>query len=478
MESVIQREDADALVVTSPFDGRRVGTLQKADERFLDETLTRAVELHRSRDGWLPIAERIGVLGRVAALLVKSNGEFARLIAREGGKPLRDAEVEVARAIDGIRLAVDHLRAEAGDVIPLAANAMTAGRIGFTVKEPIGPVVAVSAFNHPLNLIVHQVVPAIAAGCPVIVKPSEDTPLSCARFVALLHEAGLPPGWCTALITDDVALSESLVTDPRVAFFSFIGSARVGWMLRAKLAPGTRCALEHGGAAPVIVTSGAPRERTIESLLKGGFYHAGQVCVSVQRVFVPAAEAQDFAQALADGAARLVVGDPISADTDVGPLIRAREVARVGAMVDEAVAGGARLLTGGRAMPERSPAGNFYAPTVLYDPPAKARVSRAEVFGPVVCVYPSDSVRDAIERANALPFAFQAAVFGSEIDSALDIASRLDASAVMINDHTAFRADVMPFAGLRQSGLGVGGIPYTLEDMQVDKLVVVRSRAF
>ena len=196
-----------------------------------------------------------------------------------------------------------------------------------------------------------------------------------------------------------------------------------------------------------------------------------------KRVFVPAAEARAFADALADGAATLVVGDPVNADTQVGPLIRPREVERVGSWVEEAIAGGAALLTGGRPLPELAPNGNLYAPTVLYDPPADARVSREEVFGPVICVYPYQTEEDALERANALPFAFQAAVFSTRIDTALDLASRLDASAVMINDHTAFRADSMPFAGLKQSGLGVGGIPHTLKHMQIDKLVVVRSQA-
>ena len=461
-----------SLEVTSPFDGSVIDQLQKADAVRLEDLLSRAQRLHRDRAGWLVLDERIGILSRTAALLGKASGEFARLIAREGGKPLTDAEVEVERAIDGIRIAVDELRASPGEMVALGTTAITNRRLGFTVKEPIGPVVAISAFNHPLNLIVHQVVPAVAAGCPVIVKPSEDTPLTCARFVALLHEAGLPQGWCSTFITDEIPLAEALVTDPRVAFFSFIGSAKVGWMLRAKLAPGTRCALEHGGAAPVIVTAGAPRQKTVTSLLKGGFYHAGQVCVSVQRVFAPAAEARELADELAAGAARLAVGDPLSADTEVGPLIRPREVERVSAWVTEAIEAGASLLAGGEGHDSR-----LFAPTVLFDPPAAARVSREEVFGPVVCVYPYDSLDDAVARANSLPFAFQAAVFTPELDPALDIARRLDASAVMINDHSAFRADGMPFAGLKQSGLGVGGIPYTLDAMQIDKLIVLRSAA-
>jgi acyl-CoA reductase-like NAD-dependent aldehyde dehydrogenase len=462
---------AGDLAVLSPYDGSLLDTLARADATALEAALCVADQLHRDRAGWLALPERIGVLNKTADLLLASSSSFAQLIASEGGKPVKDAEVEVARAVEGIHIAVDELRSQTGTLVPFGASAMTNKRLGFTVKEPIGPVVAVSAFNHPLNLIVHQIIPAVAAGCPVIVKPSEDTPLSCVRLVALLVEAGLPQEWCVPFITDDVALAEALVTDPRVAFFSFIGSARVGWMLRSKLSPGTRCSLEHGGAAPVIVTTGAPREQTLNALLKGGFYHAGQVCVSVQRVFVPADEAREFAEQFAARAEKLVVGDPRDAKTDVGPLIRSGEVVRITEWIDEAVRGGADLLTGGSAL-----GGNLFAPTVLFDPPKEVRISRNEVFGPVVCVYPYNSVNEAVEEANSLPFAFQAAVFTRELEDALDLAAQLHASAVMVNDHTAFRSDAMPFAGLKQSGLGVGGIPHTLEDMQIEKLIVLPTK--
>ena len=354
----------------------------------------------------------------------------------------------------------------------MGINSASAGRLAMTHREPIGVVVAVSAFNHPLNLIVHQVGPAIAAGCPVIVKPAEDTPLSCFRFVQLLYEAGLPEAWCQALVVADLDVASQLVTDTRVGFFSFIGSARVGWMLRSKLAPGTRCALEHGGAAPVIVHADADLDDALPLLAKGGFYHAGQVCVSVQRIYAHASIARDVAKRLATLAEQLVIGDPTLAETEVGPLIRHAEVERVDEWVQEAVTAGAQLLCGGKRLSD-----SCYAPTVLFNPPDDVRVSQQEIFGPVICVYDFEDVDQAVARANALPFAFQAAVFTGNIDAALNGYRRLDASAVMVNDHTAFRVDWMPFAGLRQSGLGTGGIPYTFEDMQVEKLLVMRSPA-
>jgi len=461
---------AGSTVVTAPFDGSEIATLPTGDEGHVEAALKAANACHRDRDGWLPLHERVALLQRVAGIMTAEQDALALQAAREGGKPLPDSQVEVARAIDGIHLCIEAIRSDQGHVIPMGGTAAGAGRVSFTRREPIGPVVAVSAFNHPLNLIVHQAAAAVAAGCPVIVKPAEDTPLSCLRFVEILREAGLPAPWAQALVTNSHAAAEALVADPRVAFFSFIGSARVGWMLRSKLAPGTRCALEHGGVAPLFLAADADLDLAVPSIAKGGFYHAGQVCVSVQRVFAHRSIARDFAERLADAARAQRIGDPTLAETEVGPLIRNAEVDRVHEWVGEAVAGGAELLAGGEPV---SP--SCYACTVLFDPPADARVSQAEVFGPVICVYPYDDLDEAIARANALPVAFQAAVFTQDLDTALRVYRRVDASAVMVNDHTAFRVDGMPFAGLRQSGLGIGGIGYTIEDMQIEKMMVIKS---
>lgn len=329
-----------------------------------------------------------------------------------------------------------------------------------------------SAFNHPLNLIVHQVAPAVATGCPVIVKPAEDTPLSCFRFVEILREAGLPAEWCQALTVSDLNVATQLVTDERVGFFSFIGSAKVGWMLRSKLAAGTRCALEHGGVAPAIVTEDADIDNALPILLKGGFYHAGQVCVSVQRIFAHESIAEDLARRLAELASKLNIGDPTLTKTEIGPLIRPAEVDRVEAWVNEAKVVGTKVLAGGNRLSD-----SCYECTVLYNPPQYGKVSQNEIFGPVINVYPYSDLDEAITRANALPVAFQAAVFTRDIDTALGVSRKLDAAAVMVNDHTAFRVDWMPFAGLRQSGLGTGGIPHTMHDMQIDKMLVMKSNA-
>ena len=465
-------DPAGRLTVVSPFDGKQIAEIETTGADGVEQALTTAYRLFRDRRVWLPLEQRIAILEKTAAIMAEQAETLAVEAAREGGKPLIDSRVEVTRAIDSVRICIDCLRTDGGESIPMNINAASADRQAFTITEPIGVVVAVSAFNHPLNLITHQVGPAIAAGCPVIVKPAEDTPLSCFRFVEILRQAGLPDEWCQALVSSSRDVATQLVTDKRVGFLSFIGSAKVGWMLRSKLAPGTRCALEHGGAAPVFVTENADIDHALPKLLKGGFYHAGQVCVSVQRIFAHHSIARKLADRLADGAKQLVIGDPTLADTEVGPLIRTAEVERIQQWVAEAISEGAELLAGGKALSKTT-----HECTVLYNASPTSKVSTEEIFGPVVCVYPYDDINEAIANANSLPWAFQAAIFTPDIASAMHVYHNIDASAVMINDHSAFRVDWMPFAGLRQSGLGTGGIPYTFHDMQIQKMAVINSPA-
>ncbi len=463
--------DDGPVTVYAPYDNSPIGEVIAGNSAAADKALQTAHGLYRDRDGWLPPSKRIDILEKSVAIMQKRSEELSVEAAREGGKPLIDSRIEVIRAIDSVKGCIETLRTTAGREIPMNLNAASAGKIALTHHEPIGVVVALSAFNHPLNLIAHQVGPAVATSCPVIVKPAGDTPLSCMRFVEILREAGLPEEWCQALVVKDHTVTEKLVTDERIAFFSFIGSASVGWMLRSKLAPGARCALEHGGAAPVIMAADADVDDAIPLLAKGGFYHAGQVCVSVQRVFAHESIARAVADRLGEAARNQRIGDPTLADTDVGPLIRNREVDRVDQWVTQAMDADTELIAGGKRLSD-----SCYECTVLYDPPADAYVSTKEIFGPVICVYPYTDIDQAIQRANALPYSFQSSVFTKDIDTAMHCTARLDAAAVMINEHTAFRVDWMPFAGLRHSGYGIGGIPYTMADMQVEKLIVLRSK--
>ncbi|MEO6815162.1 MAG: aldehyde dehydrogenase family protein [Edaphobacter sp.] len=457
------------MLVVQPYDGEMIADIPLDDAASAEQKLDRSARCFANRSSWLPAYKRIEILKRLARLIEREFDHLALLIAREGGKPLTDAKAEVTRAVNGIETGASKLEHLAGHEIPMGLTPASEDCWAFTTKEPIGVVFAISAFNHPLNLIVHQIVPAIATGCPVLIKPAATTPLSCLRFVQLVHEAGLPEPWCQVIVIEDVSLAECIVADPRVAFLSFIGSAKVGWHLRSRLAPGTRCALEHGGAAPVIIDRSADLDRIIEPLVKGGYYHAGQVCVSVQRIFVHKDIEESFVAQFAERVRKLKVGDPMLPDTEVGPLILPKEVKRVAEWVREAIAGGGLLITGGEGVGDRA-----YNPTVIVDPSPTAYVSREEIFGPVTCVYGYSDMSEAIARANSLKTAFQASIFARDIDAALTAAKLLDASAVMVNNHTAFRTDWMPFTGRRRSGLGIGGIPYTMHDMMQDKMIVLK----
>ena len=315
--------------VIAPYDGAHIATIETGDASAVETALTTAYEMFNNKNNWLPAEQRINILEKTAGIMQSRFEELAIEAAREGGKPLTDSRIEVARAIDGIKNCVEVIRSEHGKEIPMRKNAASMNRLAFTTHEPIGVVVAVSAFNHPLNLAVHQIGPAVAAGCPVIIKPAEDTPLSCFRLINILYEAGLPEEWCQGIVTDNHAAAEKLVADNRVGFFSFIGSARVGWMLRAKLANGTRCGLEHGGVAPVIVSHDTDIDETVASLSKAGFYHAGQVCVSVQRVYADKSIARTLAEKIAERGSKMKIGDPTLADTEIGPLIRHAETNRI-----------------------------------------------------------------------------------------------------------------------------------------------------
>ena len=458
------------LKVVSPYDQSLIKEIPLVGKVEVEHALATAYELFQDQSKWIPAYERIAILERTAEIMKTRIEELTITAAKEGGKPYNDSKIEVLRAINGVKIAAEHIGQLKGEQIPMGLTKASEGRIAFTSREPIGVVSSISAFNHPLNLIIHQSVTAIAAGCPVIIKPALTTPLSCLAFVEILAEAGLPKGWCQSIICENES-AEKLITDSRVNYFSFIGSAKVGWFLRSKVSPGTRCALEHGGAAPVIVDKDANISDMLPALTKGGFYHAGQVCVSVQRVFVHESIFNKVAEGLSQLASKLIVGNQMDPATEVGPLILPREVDRVEQWVNEAIAAGTKLLCGGKRISD-----TCYQPTVLLNPPMDVKVSTSEIFGPVVCVYSYTDRDKAIEIANSLDVHFQAAVFTENLDIALDCVKKLNATAVMVNDHSAFRVDWMPFGGRDASGIGMGGIQYSMHEMTREKLMVVKSK--
>ncbi|WP_404318797.1 aldehyde dehydrogenase family protein [Malaciobacter canalis] len=457
------------IEVTSPFDGKVVGEVPFSTTQEVQEAIDLAQKTFLDHKNALPKFKRIEILENVMKIMSSQVEELTKLCASEGGKPYMDSKVEVNRAINGVQLAIEHLGAFEGKEIAMGHTASSANRMAYTFKEPIGVVAAISAFNHPFNLAVHQVIPAIAVGCPVIIKPATQTPMSAIKLVEILEEAGLPKGWAQAVVCGRDA-GELLATSPKVDFLTFIGSGAVGWYLNSKVSNGTRVALEHGGVAPVIVEPDADIDAMIPDLGKGGFYHAGQVCVSVQRVYVHESICDEVATKLSNYASNLVVGDQMDPKTEVGPLINNNEVDRVEEWVNEAVQKGGKILTGGKRI-----SASCYEPTVILNPADDALVSTKEVFGPVVIIYSYSDIDEAINRANSLEVSFQAAVFTKNIDTALNAVKRLNGTAVMVNDHTAFRVDWMPFGGAKASGLGLGGIHHSMEEMSNEKMMVIKS---
>lgn len=461
----------EKLKICNPFDESVIEELAFEEEKVVFDKLERATQLFQDPSKQIPKYERIQILERLGEKIQADAERFAQEAAAEGGKPIVDSRVEIARAIDGIKIAIRELTQLKGEEICMGITPTSTQRMALTIRQPRGVVLAISAFNHPFNLIIHQAIPAIAVGCPVLVKPALTTPLSARTIVNLLYEAGLPEAWCQFVFcTNEV--TGKLVSDPRVSFLTFIGSEKVGWMLRSQLAPGATCALEHGGLAPVIYDKTADIQKSLPLLVKGGFYHAGQVCVSVQRIYIERSIADNFIEQFTESVKQLKTGDQLDDKTDAGPLILPREVDRVHTWVEEAVKAGASKTIGGDKI-----SNTCYQPTVLVDPDESAKVSQDEIFGPVVCLYRYDTLDEAIRRANGPDVCFQSSIFTKEIDTAMQAAKNLNALAVMINDHTAFRVDWMPFGGTKKSGLGMGGIGYTMKDMTLEKLLVFKSES-
>ena len=457
------------IIVTSPYDGTILAEIDSLNIKEVDLVLNRAKEAYDDQDNWLPKYKRVEILEKTMQIMRLRIDELTKIATLEGGKPFIDSKIEVQRAIEGIKVAIENISSFGGKEITMGHTKSSINRIAYTMKEPIGVVLAISAFNHPLNLAIHQIVPAIAVGAPVIIRPSASTPMSAINFVEILYEAGLPRAYAQAIVCDREA-AEYLVKSPKINYFTFIGSSSVGWHLNSIVANGTRVGLEHGGVAPVIVEADADIDELIPSLLKGGFYHAGQVCVSVQRIFVHESIINEVGERLKEGAEKLSVGDPIDSKTEVGPLITHKEVDRVASWVNDAINEGASLLCGGKRINK-----SCYEPTILLNPSGDSNVSKSEVFGPVICIYPYTNIEKAFKAANSLTVSFQAAIFTKNIDTALLAVKKLSATAVMVNDHTAFRVDWMPFGGANTSGLGMGGIPYSMKEMSKEKMMLIKS---
>ncbi len=456
----------EVLEVRSPYDGTVVGAVPVGSAALLDRAVAVAVARHRA--GPLPAHERAAVLDRAARLLMERLDEFARSITAESAKPLSTARTEATRALDTLRFSAAAARTVTGEMVAMDASENGVGKVGYVMRVPIGVVAAISPFNFPLNLVCHKIAPAVAAGCPVVLKPASSTPLTALRIARLFEEAGLPPGWLNVIPASGKVASH-LVTHEDVAMITFTGSPEVGWDIRAN-APRKRVGLELGNNAPVIIQPDADLERAAERIVAGGYGFAGQSCISVQRVYAHRSIKEQLRELLAEKVDELVVGDPMDPDTDVSALISTGETDRVAGWIDEALDEGAQLAAGGGRGPR-----DVLCPALLDGVERSMKVSHTEVFGPVVGLTAYDDLDTAIEWANDTRYGLQAGIFTGDLATALEAVQRLDFGGVLVNEVPTWRADQQPYGGVRDSGNTREGPAYAIDELLERRMVVLQG---
>ncbi|TMB84146.1 MAG: aldehyde dehydrogenase family protein [Chloroflexi bacterium] len=450
------------LEVRNPASGELVATTFQAGPAELERATVAAVEAF-GRTRRLASYERRDALAHVAERIGQDADELAELLTRESGKPIRDARGEVARASLTFRTAGEEALRITGEWMPLDWNAANKGRSGIWRRYPIGPVAGISPFNFPLNLAAHKVAPAIAAGCSIVLKPPSKDPLVMLRVAGYLDETDLPKG-AVSILPMDRPTGDALVGDERFKLLTFTGSPSVGWKMKAE-AGKKKVVLELGGNAGAIVDETADLEWAVARLVYGSFAYAGQVCISVQRIYVVASIYEEFERRFIEKVRDVKAGDPLDPDTNLGPMVDARAVARTDEWVREALAGGARALTGGK------PDGQFYPPTVLVDVPRDARVCGEEVFAPVVNLFAVPDFPSAIDEINNARFGLQCGLFTNDLERTLLAHDELEVGGVIVNDVPTWRIDPMPYGGVKDSGLGREGLRWSIEDMTETRLL-------
>jgi acyl-CoA reductase-like NAD-dependent aldehyde dehydrogenase len=455
--------------IFSPNDGTLLTKVQNATEKDIELVISETKTIQKKIAKLRPY-EKAEILKKVAASIKEKQEFLAKVIASEGGKPLKDARAETSRAAATLELCAEETLRLHGEVVPMERTPAGKDHLSFVTRDPIGPVLAISAFNHPLNLIAHQVGCAIASGCSVVLKPASSTPLSAHFLVEAFNEAGLPSQGIR-LVTTESSLAQKLAESPVFDFVSFIGSAKVGWELRRKIAPGTRLALEHGGQAPVIVRSDADVDAAVSALVKGAFYHAGQVCISSQNIFVHESIFEKFLSQFKGATEKLKTGSAMDEDTDVGPLIRPDEVERLVKWINEAQEKGAKVVLGNKVFGNKN---QYLSPTILTHVPRECTIMKDEAFGPIVNINPYQDEEELLQYFNDKDYIFESALFTRDISQALRIASEISTMTFVINNHSAFRVDQMPFGGHKMSGLGMGGVKYAMEEMTRMKQIIIK----
>jgi acyl-CoA reductase-like NAD-dependent aldehyde dehydrogenase len=454
-------ETGDWLEVRSPYSGEVVGRVVKGGKPETTRGIDAAEQAMREP---LPAHKRAEILVKVAGLLGRRHDEVARLISDEAGKPMKAARVEAKRAMSTYTFAAVEARKLAGEMVPMDAAQAGEGKLAFTLRVPRGIVGAITPFNFPCNLVAHKLAPSLAAGCAVVLKPASATPLSSLLLAELMEEAGLPPGWLNVVVGSSSEIGEVLIEDGRVAALTFTGSGDVGWKLKER-APRKHVALELGNATPVIVCADAPPD-TPAKLAPNAFSFAGQSCISVQRIYVMDDAWDGFVAEFVPKVEALKVGDPSDEETDVGPVIDEDARDRILAWIEES---GGELLTGGDTTDN-----GLIRPTVIANPSPDAKVSCEEVFGPVVTLTRTKSLEEAIELANSTRYGLQAGIFTRDIGAALKGAQQLEFGGVTINEAPTFRADQMPYGGVKASGNTREGPAYAVRELTEERLVVIQ----
>jgi glyceraldehyde-3-phosphate dehydrogenase (NADP+) len=450
--------------VKNPYNDEVIGVTSFATERDYEDAVT-AAETSFEEMRRLGTYERAQILQKLTDGLKAREEEIARMIAQEAGKPLRDARAEAARGVFTFQTAVEEAKRIGGEVIPLDLMASSAGRFGITRRFPIGPIAGISPFNYPLNLALHKIAPAIAAGNTIVLKPPTRDPLTMLLIAEMLADAGLPKG-AVSVMPMDRATGDRLVTDDRFKLLSFTGSPAVGWDMKNR-AGKKKVVLELGGNAGVIVDQDANLDFAATRIRTGAFSYAGQVCISVQRAYIHRSRFEEFSNKLVEQIQAMKIGDPLDEATDLGPMIDDKAAQRTEEWVNQAVSEGAKILTGGKAV------GRFFQPTVLTDALQTSFVCSREAFAPLVNLFPFDDFEEALEEVNDSVFGLQAGVFTGSLEHALRAFETLEVGGVMINDIPTYRIDHMPYGGVKDSGLSREGLRYAIEDMTEPRLMVV-----
>ena len=460
-------EEGTPIELRAPYDHSVIAHVCQGTRHHAEAAIDAAVKAFQITRK-LPAFERQRVLRQVASGIADRKDEFARTLAREAGKPIKMARTEVERAIFTFTVAAEESTRIEGEYLPLDWQEFTRGRWGIVRRFPLGPVSAITPFNFPLNLVAHKIAPAIASGCTMVLKPAPQTPLCALMLGELVQEAGWPEGALNILplSNEDAGV---LVTDDRLKLITFTGSAAVGWDIKRR-AGKKKVALELGGNAAVIVHSDAELAYAAERCAAGGFSYAGQTCISVQRILVERSVHAPFTEILVEKVRNLKIGDPLDDRTDIGPLIRESDAIRAEQWIQEAVADGANILTGGHRD------GSMLEPTILTGTSPEMRVNCQEVFAPVVTVEPYDDFDDAVHRANDTPYGLQAGVFTRDAARLFHAFEELEVGGVMAGDVPSFRIDNMPYGGVKESGLGREGLRYSIEEMTEPRLLVMNLR--